>query len=104
MVIEFDWDQWNIQKNESKHGVSKLEAESLFYDEYLILFPDVRHSTPKETRYIAYATSYTQQVLMCAFTIRTKKIRLISVRPSSKKERAIYEEEKRKYSANKTGR
>lgn len=30
MKLEFDWDQWNIQKNELKHGVSKLEAESVF--------------------------------------------------------------------------
>ena len=95
-LLEFDWDQWNVQKNESKHGVSKLEAESLFYDEDLILFPDVRHSSAKETRYIAYATSYAQRVLMCAFTIRSKKIRIISVRGSSKKERTVYEEEKRK--------
>ncbi len=95
MTLEFDWDQWNIQKNESKHGISTLEAESLFYDENLILFPDIRHSTPKETRYIAYATSYTQRVLMCAFTIRKKNIRIISVRAASKKERNIYEEEKR---------
>jgi len=28
--IEFDWDQWNVQKNETKHGVSRLEAESAF--------------------------------------------------------------------------
>ena len=38
MVLEFDWDQWNIQKNELKHGVSKLEAESLFYNEDFILY------------------------------------------------------------------
>ena len=28
--IAFDWDQWNVQKNELKHGVSRLEAESGF--------------------------------------------------------------------------
>jgi uncharacterized DUF497 family protein len=96
MLIEFDWDQWNIQKNESKHGVSKLEAESLFFDEYFILYPDVQHSTPKEARYVAYAKAYTHRILMCAFTIRANKIRIISVRQASKKERGFYEEEKRK--------
>lgn len=96
MVLQFEWDQWNIQKNDSKHGVSKLEAESLFYDEDLVLFRDIRHSTAQEARYIAYARSYTQRVLMCAFTFRSKKIRIISVRTSSKKERSVYEEEKRK--------
>ncbi len=95
MVLEFDWDQWNIQKNESKHGISKLEAESLFYDRNLSLFPDTHHSTSKEMRYIAYAATFAQRVLMCAFTLRGAKIRLISVRQASKKERAVYEEEKR---------
>jgi uncharacterized DUF497 family protein len=28
--LQFDWDQWNIQKNEEKHGISRLEAESIF--------------------------------------------------------------------------
>lgn len=96
MILEFEWDQWNIQKNELKHGVSKLEAESLFYDENFIVFHDIRHSTPKETRYIAYGTSHTQRVLMCAFTIRSNKVRIISVRTASKKERTFYEKEKRK--------
>lgn len=99
MVLEFDWDQWNIQKNELKHGVSKLDAESLFYDVNFIVFYDIRHSTPKETRYVSYATSHAQHVLMCAFTIRSNKIRIISVRTASKKERTFYEKEKRKYSA-----
>jgi uncharacterized DUF497 family protein len=31
-VIQFEWDQWNVQKNEIKHGVSAREAESVFYD------------------------------------------------------------------------
>jgi hypothetical protein len=95
MLIEFDWDQWNIQKNESKHGVSKLESESLFFDKDFVLYPDIQHSTPKESRYIAYAKAYTHRVLMCAFTIRSKKIRMISVRPASKKERDLYEKEKK---------
>ena len=30
----FDWDQWNLQKNELKHGASRLEAESSFFDSH----------------------------------------------------------------------
>lgn len=95
MLLEFDWDQWNIQKNELKHGVSKLEAESIFYDPKIIIFFDIQHSTPEETRYIAYATGHTQRVLMCAFTIRSKNVRIISVRAASRKEHNLYEKEKR---------
>ena len=41
--ITFDWDQWNIQKNEIKHGISTLESESVFYDSKLKIFEDLKH-------------------------------------------------------------
>ena len=93
MELSFEWDQWNIQKNEVKHGVSMLEAESLFYDIDLIIFPDSKHSTIHERRFIAYGRCYAERILMCAFTIREEKVRIISVRPASKKEKSIYEKE-----------
>lgn len=95
MKLVFDWDQWNIQKNEAKHGVSKLEAESIFYDEDFVIYRDIIHSL-KEKRYISYGVSIQRRVLMCAFTIRNKKIRIISCRPASKRERGIYAKEKTK--------
>lgn len=94
MELAVDWDQWNIQKNEVKHGISRLEAESVFYDPHLMIYKDIKHSSVREVRYIMYARSYTDRILMCAFTIRSERIRIISVRPASKKERALYEKEK----------
>ena len=40
--LAFDWDQWNIQKNEKKHGISSLEAESVFFDKKLKIFKDIK--------------------------------------------------------------
>ena len=88
--IVFDWDQWNVQKNELKHGVSSLEAESTFYDKDLLVFEDIKHSR-SEKRYIAYGYSRYHHHLMIAFTLRVEKIRIISARMASKKEREIYE-------------
>ncbi|WP_457562600.1 BrnT family toxin [Caminibacter pacificus] len=96
MVLDFDWDQWNIQKNEIKHGVARLEAESTFFDNELLIYNDLKHSTKKEKRYICFGLSIRNRILMIAFTIRSKKIRVISARPASKKERKIYEEQKNK--------
>ena len=62
--IVFDWDQWNVQKNERKHGVSRLEAESAFYDSRYRLFEDQRHSSRREARYILYARSLEARALM----------------------------------------
>lgn len=95
-TLAFDWDQWNIQKNESKHGVSALEAESCFFDVALLIFDDVQHSTPQERRYIAYAASLERRVLMIGFTLRAGKVRIITARPASRKERSIYAEAHKK--------
>lgn len=88
--ISFDWDQWNIQKNEVKHGVSRMEAESTFFDPSYKLFEDIKHSIGSEIRYILYGKSLESRVLMIGFTVRRAKIRIITARPASKKEREIY--------------
>lgn len=89
--IVFDWDQWNVQKNEDKHGVSNLEAESAFYDPRYRLFEDARHSNLREARYVLYGRSLEARVLMVGFTRRGRKVRVITARPASRKERRIYE-------------
>ncbi|HXJ32821.1 MAG TPA: BrnT family toxin [Candidatus Eisenbacteria bacterium] len=89
--IIFDWDQWNLQKNEEKHGVSRLEAESAFYDRHVRLFEDLRHSSPREGRYVLYGRSLEARVLMVGFTHRGGRVRVITARPASRKERQIYE-------------
>ena len=89
--LKFDWNQWNIQKNEIKHGISVLEAESVFHDENLIIFDDIKHSTPEEKRWLCYGKSAYRNIVMIAFTVRNDKIRIISARKASKKERGIYE-------------
>jgi uncharacterized protein len=89
--IIFDWDQWNIQKNEEKHGVSRLEAESDFYDPHVRLFEDLRHSNAREGRYVLYGRSLEARVLMVGFTHRGARVRVITARPASKRERKIYE-------------
>lgn len=90
-IAAFDWDQWNIQKNELKHGVSCIEVESVFYDESHNLFRDEKHSVERELRYILYGKSLENRVLMVGFAVRRNRIRIITARPASKKERAIYE-------------
>jgi uncharacterized DUF497 family protein len=88
-AITFDWDQWNLQKNEGKHGVSRLEAESVFYDPRYRLFEDQQHST----RYILYGRSLESRVLMVGFTMRRRRARVITARPASRKERQIHDQE-----------
>lgn len=89
--LSFDWDLWNVQKNETKHGVSALEAESCFYDPALRIYEDLKHSTQKENRYIVYAKSVEGRILMVGFTMRNNKVRIITARSASRMERSVYE-------------
>ena len=92
--IKFDWDQWNVQKNEIKHGVSRIEAESAFFDPRYMLFEDRRYSNTSEKRYILYGKGVESRVLMVGFTLRRSMVRIITARPASRKERKIYEGKK----------
>ncbi len=94
LTIEFDWDLWNLQKNEGKHGVSRLEAETAFYDPWYKLYQDIKHSTSDEARYILYGRSIENRVLMVGFAVRGDRVRVITARSASRKERRIYENEK----------
>lgn len=92
--MRFEWDEWNVNKNEIKHSISALEAESAFFDQQNVVFKDIKHSKI-EDRYILYGTSSQHQVLMIAFTLRNEKVRIISARKASKKERELYEKNKK---------
>ena len=94
LEIVFEWDLWNVQKNEVKHGVSSKEAESAFFDSHKKLFRDSSHSTSREERLILYGKSLEGRVLMVGFTVRGAKVRVITARAASRKERAVYEEKK----------
>lgn len=91
--IRFDWDLWNVQKNEAKHGVSALEAESAFSDPGYRLFADAKHPSATERRYILYGRSSENRVLMVGFTLRGSRVRVITARPASRKERRVYDQQ-----------
>lgn len=91
-ILHFEWDQWSVQQNEAKHGVSAREAESAFHDPGYRLFADVEHSRSSERRYILYGRGSEGRVLMVGFTLRGRRVRVITARPASRKERAIHGE------------
>jgi uncharacterized DUF497 family protein len=90
-VTGFDWDEHNRGKNWQKHQVLAGECEEVFFNLPLLLTPDPAHSQ-KEPRYYVLGHTLAGRRLFIAFTIRKDKIRVISTRDMSRKERAIYEE------------
>ncbi len=83
--IEFQWDQGNQNKNINKHQIANLEAEQVFLDRNKKILKDPLHSNG-EKRYIILGTTKNNNRLFVAFTLRGKKIRVISARKLNKKE------------------
>jgi uncharacterized protein len=84
----FDWDDGNEQKNYIKHKVSMKEAEEVFNSQPFIV---LRTAYINEERFQMFGESK-HRLLTIIFTIRRKKIRIISARDMSKKERKFYED------------
>ncbi|MCW5874072.1 MAG: BrnT family toxin [Anaerolineales bacterium] len=90
-VLGFGWDESNTAKNWQTHQVLPSECEEVFFNLPLILADDKAHSQ-KETRFYVLGQTLNRRRLFIAFTVRKKKIRVISARDMSRKERKIYEQ------------
>ncbi len=88
--IGFEWDKTNIKKIWEKHHVSPIESEQIFFKKPLFIAADIKHSE-EEKRYYALGCTDRGRKLFIVFTIRKKRIRVISSRDMSKKERKEYE-------------
>ena len=93
-IESFDWDGFNTEKIRNKHGIEPYECEELFFNEPFIA-KDEKHSQT-EDRYYALGMTMSNKLFFVVFTIRKNKIRVISARPMSKKEREVYHEKVKK--------
>ena len=89
-VEGFDRDEHNTGKNVLGHNVSQAEAEEIFFHIPLLVFDDLKHSV-NERRLLLYGSTAVGRQLTAAFIIRGKRIRVVSVRDMSRKERRAYE-------------
>ena len=89
--LRFQWDEKKDRSNRKKHGVSFLEAETVFYDEPAIQFPDPDHSAG-EDRFLLLGLSLRLRVLLICHCYRESEsvIRIISARKARRTERAVY--------------
>ncbi len=93
-IVGFQWDIGNARKSADKHGVQQAEAEQVFFNEPLLVVEDVSHSR-SEPRLHALGVTDAGRRLHVTFTLREKdtRIRVISARDMSRKERGRYEQE-----------
>lgn len=88
--VSFDWDKGNVDKNWKKHQVYFKEAEEIFFNKPLKTFRDTSHFQ-EEDRFVALGITNKGRKLYVVSTIRNGKIRIISARNQSRKERRFYE-------------
>jgi uncharacterized protein len=91
-LMGFEWDEANRGKSERKHGIAAAEAEEALLNDPLCQV-DRRHSGA-EQRYVALGVTNDGRRLFLSFTVRRSRVRIISARPMSRKERVAYEEAK----------
>ena len=91
MSLEFEWDREKAKKNQRKHRVSFEEASTVFADAFSSTIHDPLHSEEEE-RYVILGHSNRGRLLAVVFTDREDRIRIISARAATRKERKDYEE------------
>ena len=85
----FDWDDGNWPKC-GKHGVSREAIEALFLEGQARIAPDLKHSTPTESRHIAVGR-VEGRAMFVAFALRGGLVRPISARYMHTREAENYE-------------
>lgn len=91
-ITGFDWDEGNRDKNWIRHQVSAGECEEVFFNQPLLVLPDIHHSQT-EARFFALGQTNAGRRLFVVFTLRGSSLRVISARDMSRKERQIYDQE-----------
>jgi uncharacterized protein len=89
--MEFEWNPDKVELNREKHDISFEEAATVFNDSLSLTFPDPDHSFG-ESRYVIMSVSSFGQLLIVSHTNRGAKVRIISARKATRKERRFYEE------------
>jgi len=89
--MRFEWDHEKAASNRRKHRVSFHEASTVFGDRLAITFNDPDH-TLQEMRFLTFGLSCTARLLIVSHTQRFGRIRIISARLATRRERKIYEE------------
>ncbi len=79
----FEWDAGNRDKSFAKHGVTTREAEAVFFNSPRVFLYDKKHSQ-QEQHFVVLGLSDEERPLTVIFTIRQRRIRIISARPQQR--------------------
>ena len=89
-LTKIEWDTNKNDVNVKKHHISFETAARVFLDENRLDYYDIVHSM-NEDRYITIGL--VEEVIVVVYTLRKTRIRIISARLATSKERELYYEE-----------
>ena len=95
--LDITWDPVKAQSNITKHGVTFMQAASVLLDAFALTVFDTAHSDFEE-RWFTLGTSSDGKVLAVSHTYQnteptTARVRIISAREATKRERQKYANE-----------
>lgn len=99
LALDFEWDANKAISNLQKHGIRFAEAAQAFFDPLAITVFDAEHSDYEE-RWHTLGCDAKGRLLLVAHTFQSTgsasaKIRLISARPTTRREKRLYADEPR---------
>jgi uncharacterized DUF497 family protein len=86
--VEFEWDERKARTNLRRHRVDFADAATAFEDDRAVTVTD---ENPDEERFSTIGLDALGRVLVVIYTVRGKRIRIISARRATGRERAEYE-------------
>jgi uncharacterized DUF497 family protein len=88
--VEYEWDPGKAKLNLRKHGVRFADAVAVLEDEVALTVRDP--FSEQEERWITLGKDAFDRLLIVVYTWRGERIRLISARRATARERRQYEE------------
>jgi uncharacterized DUF497 family protein len=88
--MKFTWDRRKKRANLEKHGVSFVEASTVFGDPLAASIPDPDHSEG-EARFVTMGYSSSNRLIVVSHTEEGDTVRIISAREATSHERKTYE-------------
>jgi len=86
--VEFEWDPDKAAKNVEKHGIDFANAALVLYDELAVTIPD---ENADEQRFVTLGMDPLGSLLVVIYTWRDERVRIISARLATGRERRRYE-------------
>ena len=88
--VELEWDAAKAVANLRKHGIDFADAALVLEDDLAVTVRDLRAQA--EERFVTIGAEPGGRLLVVVFTWRGERIRLISARQATARERRQYEE------------